>query len=76
MPTKNPRLNVVLEPGLYATLKRLAEHDGLSLSLKARDMIREAVALYEDRHWAKEADTREKTLHVKKTLTHKEVWKS
>ena len=43
MATKNPRLNIVLEPPLYQTIKRLAEKDGISLSLKARDLIRLAL---------------------------------
>lgn len=74
MSTKNPRLNVVLEFSLFQTLKRLARVDGTSMSLKARDMIREAVEYYEDRHWTAQAEKREKTL--KTTLSHKDVWKN
>ena len=76
MATKNPRLNVVLEPPLYYSLKRLAKNDGTSLSLKARDLIRESLEEYEDGHWVKEANEREKTFHPKKALSHKDIWKS
>ena len=43
MPTDKPRLNVVLEPPLYLKVKKLAEKDGVSLSLKARDLIRDSL---------------------------------
>ncbi len=76
MPTKNPRLNVVLEPSIYSTLKRLARHDGISLSLKARDLIREALENYEDAYWAGEAEKRDRSFDAKKALAHKTVWKS
>jgi hypothetical protein len=74
MTTKNPRLNVVLDKPLYTTIKYLAQEEGISLSLKARDLIREALAEYEDSHWNKIASEREKTLHKKKLVSHKKLW--
>lgn len=74
MSTKNPRLNVVLEPPLYSTIRHLAKRDGVSLSLKARDLIRLALEYYEDAYWTEEANKREKTLNKKKALAHKQVW--
>ncbi len=74
MTTKNPRLNVVLDKPLYTTIKYLAQEEGISLSLKARDLIREALAEYEDSHWAKIAVEREKTLNKKKLVSHKKAW--
>ena len=74
MSTKNPRLNVVLEPSIYSLIRSLARREGISLSLKARDLIREALEYCEDAYWAKEAGKREKTLHRKSALSHKEVW--
>ena len=47
MPTDKPRLNVVLEPPLYLKVKKLAKKDGVSLSLKARDLIRESLVRYQ-----------------------------
>ena len=48
MPTKNPRVNVVLEKPLYKAIARLAKQDGVSMSLKVRDLVREALELEED----------------------------
>ena len=74
MPTKMPRLNVVLEPPMYFAIVDLAQRDGVSLSLKARDLIKEALELIEDAHWTKQAKEREKTFSRKKAISHKKVW--
>lgn len=74
MSTKNPRLNVVLEPPLYLVIQRLARRDGVSLSLKARDLIHQAIEYCEDAYWAKIAGQREKTFTKKAALTHKQAW--
>jgi hypothetical protein len=74
MSTKNPRLNVVLEPPLYQAVCHLARKDGVSLSLKARDLIHQALEYCENLYWAKIADSREKTFSKKKALSHKKAW--
>jgi hypothetical protein len=74
MATKHPRLNIVLETPLYAAVEHLAKKDHVSLSLKARDLIREALESYEDVHWNKIAEVREKTFSKKSGLSHKQVW--
>jgi len=74
MATKMPRLNVVLEPPVYFAIVSMAKREGVSLSLKARDLIREALEFCEDAFWAKEADRREKTLIRRRALSHKKVW--
>jgi predicted DNA-binding protein len=74
MATKMPRLNVVLERPIYFTIVDLAKRDGTSLSLKARDLIKQAIEFCEDAYWAKQADTRERTLRHRKTISHKAVW--
>jgi metal-responsive CopG/Arc/MetJ family transcriptional regulator len=74
MPTKNPRINVVLEKPLYNNVERLAERDGVSLSLKVRDLVKEALEIEEDIGLAQLAETREKTFARKKSLKHDEVW--
>jgi hypothetical protein len=48
MATKHPRLQVVLEKPLYEAVAALAREEGVSLSLKARDLIREAILHLED----------------------------
>lgn len=74
MPTKNPRINVVLEKPLYNSINRLAKKDGVSLSLKVRDLVKEALEIGEDTALAKFAEAREKTLKKSKALKHSEVW--
>ena len=74
MPTKNPRLNVVLDPGLYNGLGKLAHEEGISLSLAARDLIKEGLEIHEDIYWQEVAQEREKTFSYKKALSHKDVW--
>ena len=75
MPTLNPRVNVVLEKPLFATLKKLATKDGVSLSTKVRDLIREALEEYEESFLVRVAEERAKTFKRSQALTHKQVWK-
>lgn len=74
MPAKNPRLNIVVEEPIYKVIHDLAEADGISMSTVARDLIREALDLREDRVLAVFAERREKTLKRSKTLSHRETW--
>lgn len=74
MPTKNPRVNVVLEGPLYEGLSRWAKRDGISLSLKVRDLVKEALEIEEDRALARIAQKREQSFDRKKALTHQQVW--
>lgn len=76
VPAKNPRLNVVLERPLYEALERLARRDGTSLSLKARDLLREALEIYEDQVWAQLAEARERTFDPARALTHDRVFRA
>lgn len=75
MPTTNPRVNVVLEQPLYANLQKLAKREGVSLSTKVRDLIREALEEYEDSILVRMAAERSKTFKREKALSHKQVWK-
>ncbi len=43
MPTKNPRIHVVLEKPLFERLRSLSIKEGLSMSLEAREIIRQAL---------------------------------
>ena len=75
MPTTSPRVNVVLEKPLFLTLKKLASKDGVSLSTKVRDLIREALEEYEEAFLVKLAEDRAKTFKRREALTHQQVWK-
>lgn len=74
MATKNPRLNVVLEPALMKGVDHLAKAQGVSLSTMARDLIKEALETYEDGQWQKIAVKRDASFSKKEALTHDEVW--
>ena len=76
MPTKNPRVNVVLEKPLYDSVRRLAEKEEVSLSLKIRDLVRAALEAEEDAALAQFAEEREKSFKRTRALTHKQVWGS
>ena len=75
MPAKNPRVNVVLEKPMYTTLAQLARRDGTSLSVKARDLLREAIETHEDLGLAHRAESRERTFDRSRSLSHDEVWR-
>lgn len=74
MPTKNARVNVVMEKPLYAAVNGIAKERGLSMSMVVRDLIREAIELQEDQALARFAEMRETSLKKKKTLSHENVW--
>jgi hypothetical protein len=74
MPAKNPRINVVLEKPLFNSVVHLAKRDGVSLSLKVRDLVREALEIEEDIALSLFAEKREKTFNKTKALKHSEVW--
>jgi len=74
MPAKNPRINVVLEKPLYAVVEHLAKKDKVSLSLKVRDLVKEALEIEEDISLAAVAEKREKTFKRESSLKHEEVW--
>ncbi|MCB4755757.1 MAG: antitoxin, RHH family protein [Elusimicrobia bacterium] len=76
MPARNPRINVVLEEPIYKAIANLARHDRVSLSLKVRDLIREALEIHEDRVLSRIAEGREKTFERSHALSHDAVWGS
>ncbi len=74
MPTKLPRLNVTLEQKLYKFIEKLSKKEGLSMSIVARDLLKDALLLYEDSYWDSEAATRARTLSKNKLVSHQTVW--
>ena len=75
MPTKNPRVNVVLEQPIYDALGRMARREGASLSTTARDLLRAALEMQEDRFLGAIADERAQTFDRARALSHRAVWK-
>jgi hypothetical protein len=74
MPTTKPRINVILDEPIYKTVEQLAERDGMSLSLKVRDLVKEALEIQEDLALTSFAEKREKSFRKSKSLKHDEVW--
>ena len=74
MPAKNPRINVVLDPPLYKNVQFLAEKDGVSLSTKVRDLLKDAMEFQEDIYLANVAEKRENTLNTREVLSHEDTW--
>ena len=74
MPSKNPRINVVLDDNLYKKIQFLAETEGVSLSAKVKDLIKEALEVQEDLYLAAFAEGREKTWDKSTARTHDEIW--
>ncbi len=74
MPTKNPRINVALERPIYVLIEKMAKDRGMSLSMVTRDLVREALEIFEDAALTNFADERAGSLAGRKTMTHAEVW--
>jgi hypothetical protein len=74
MPAKNPRINVVLDVPLYKSVQFLAEKDGVSLSTKVRDLLKEALEIQEDIYLTAFAEERESTLPESPAMSHEEIW--
>ncbi len=74
MPAKNPRVSVVLEKPLYKSIEYLARREGVSISSKMRDLVKEAVELEEDIALSTFAEQREQTFKEAKALAHEQIW--
>jgi predicted DNA-binding protein len=74
MPAKNPRINVVLEQPLYREVQFLAKNDGVSMSTKVRDLLREVLETQEDIYLARIADRRVASGKESSWLSHEETW--
>jgi len=74
MPTRNPRINVVVDTELFEVLSIIAKERGESLSSIVRKYAELGLRLAEDIGLAKLGEERLNTLRKDKTLTHEEVW--
>lgn len=73
MPTKNPRLNVVLDTELYEMIERIAKQEGKSMSIVAKELMEDALEKHEDLLLSEMAMKRESS--SKKTISHDKAWK-
>ena len=72
MPTKNPRLNVVLSSDTYETIERIAKQEGKSMSVVAKELMEDAIEKHEDLLLSERAMKRE--AQSKKTISHDKAW--
>ena len=75
MPTRNPRINVMLDDVLYQNIRLLAQKENISLSAKVRELIKEALEIQEDIALSEFAEEREKSWKESSVLLHDEVWR-
>lgn len=73
MGVENSKIEVMIEKPLYSRIKYLARKDGVSLSLKVRDLVKEALEIEEDIALARFAEEREESFDRKSALRHKEA---
>ena len=74
MPAKNPRINVVLENPLYKQVQFLARKDGVSMSAKVRELLKEIIETQEDIFLSEIASERETRWKDSEAISHNEVW--
>ena len=73
MPTKKPRLNVVLDNDLYEMVAKISKQEDKSMSVVAKELIEEALEKHEDLILSEMAMKRENK--SKKTVPHDKAWK-
>lgn len=73
MPTKNPRLNVVLTKAVLQMLSNIAKNEDKSLSVVAQELITEALDRHEDMLLSEIAMKRD--LKSGKTISHDKAWR-
>lgn len=74
MATKNPRLNVVLNPHLFKLVKLMALQESKTMSMIAQELIQFAMERAEDYQLSLMAMQREKMNSGKKRISHEEAW--
>ncbi len=66
---RNLRVEIVLEPQLFAVVKQFAREHGASLAQEAQDLIRDAIELHEDRALDGMAELRRSSWNRRTALT-------
>lgn len=76
MPTKNRRINMVLDDSLFDAIEELALRRGSSRSSVARDLLIDALEMHEDIELEQVAAEREAGYEPGTAESHDDVWKS
>lgn len=75
MASKNPRINITLDPETLEILETLAKKSSKSVSMQAYDFIRQAIELHEDFVLSQLANEREEEREGKSLISHEDFWK-
>ena len=75
MPSKKPRVSAVVDNGLFFWLRARARKQRMSVSLVVRDILTRVREEDEERHWAREGESRLADFKRSRALTHRDVWK-
>lgn len=73
MPTKNPRINITMDPDTTQILSDIANQEKKSLSAVAQELIIESLERREDRAFSKIAESRD--TDKAKRVSHEKAWK-
>lgn len=73
MATKNPRINVTIDPEMAGILASMAKGRGKTISMTAYNLMEQAIADHEDEYWSELAEKRE--TQTKRWVSHKDAWK-
>lgn len=72
MPSTLPRISSVVEPPIFKAIEKLAIRDGVSISQKARDLLLQALELFEDETF--ESIVRLRMKNKAPAIPHKHFW--
>jgi len=71
---QNQKILMVLEPNMKDVIKDIAKTNQVSMSSVCRDLIREALEIYEDKYWNNIASERDKNFNWNKAISHNKIW--
>lgn len=72
MPSTLPRISTIVEPPIFNAVEKLAKREGVSISQKTRDLLLEALELFEDEYF--EALIKLRTKNRASSIAHKDFW--
>ena len=76
MPTKNRRINMVLDDSLFEAIEELASRRGSSLSAVAKDLVIDALEMQEDIGLQLIAAEREARYEPESSISHDDTWEA
>jgi len=74
MPTSKERINITVDQDLHDLLRHLADKRHLALAAYAKDLIKKALELEEDRYFSAIADERLSKQSSEVSVGHEAAW--